>query len=286
MDSGRGRAWERLFLGLGEREVEASFIEALACDLWFQPNPESVLALSHKWVPARAGGVHVDTRNSFVGVREVYQRVMGTTVTTFASRRTWFHLLSPSGPLFHPLVLRATPTHPDSKRVVGEWVVRGEDSYLPDSLSPWDTTRYTRDALGLPGERILKVTKKSGNRGRCRKLSLWNWFLVRQLTCQTSPEDSFMISFIIEISAIPLLPFFQAYMDGKDYKKSYVAEATHRSTVKSFWQPVELFLIFHHSLLFFSFGILNLQIIIWFQIRKVRVRENENILKKHSFIIF
>jgi hypothetical protein len=38
---------ERLFLGLGEREVEASFIEALACDLWFQPNPESVLALSH-----------------------------------------------------------------------------------------------------------------------------------------------------------------------------------------------------------------------------------------------
>lgn len=37
---------ERLFLGLGEREVEASFIEALACDLWFQPNPESVLALS------------------------------------------------------------------------------------------------------------------------------------------------------------------------------------------------------------------------------------------------
>ncbi len=73
--------------------------------------------------------------------------------------------LSPSGP-------PATPTHPDSKRVVGEWVVRGEDSYLPDSLSPWDTTRYTRDALGLPGERILKVTKKSGNRGRCRKLSL------------------------------------------------------------------------------------------------------------------
>ena len=37
-------------------------------------------------------------------------------------------------------------------------------------------------------ERILKVTKKSGNRGRCRKLSLWNWFLVRQLTCQTSPR--------------------------------------------------------------------------------------------------
>ena len=27
------------------------------------------------------------------------------------------------------------------------------------------------------GERILKVTKKSGNRGRCRKLSLWNWNL-------------------------------------------------------------------------------------------------------------
>ena len=24
-------------------------------------------------------------------------------------------------------------------------------------------------------ERILKVTKKSGNRGRCRKLSLWKW---------------------------------------------------------------------------------------------------------------
>ncbi len=41
------------------------------------------------------------------------------------------------------------------------------------------------------------------------------------------------VYYIIEISAIPLLPFFQAYMDGKDYKKSYVAEATHRSTVKS-----------------------------------------------------
>ena len=25
------------------------------------------------------------------------------------------------------------------------------------------------------GERILKVTKKSGNRGRCRKLCLWKW---------------------------------------------------------------------------------------------------------------
>ena len=36
------------------------------------------------------------------------------------------------------------------------------------------------------GERILKVTKKSGNRGRCRKLSLWNWFLVRQL-CRNGP---------------------------------------------------------------------------------------------------
>ena len=32
--------------------------------------------------------------------------------------------------------------------------------------------------LWRPGERILKVTKKSGNRGRCRKLSLWNWSFI------------------------------------------------------------------------------------------------------------
>ena len=62
-----------------------------------------------------------------------------------------------------------------------------QDFLLPLD-SPWHPSQRLSPKVRMPGERILKVTKKSGNRGRCRKLSLWNWFLVRQLTCQTSPR--------------------------------------------------------------------------------------------------
>ena len=43
--------------------------------------------------------------------------------------------------------------------------------------------RETIDYWPEDGERILKVTKKSGNRGRCRKLCLWKW-LLNSLTIQ------------------------------------------------------------------------------------------------------
>ena len=38
--------------------------------------------------------------------------------------------------------------------------------------SPWHPSQRLSPKVRMPGERILKVTKKSGNRGRCRKLSL------------------------------------------------------------------------------------------------------------------
>ena len=37
-----------------------------------------------------------------------------------------------------------------------------------------DSQRTQKCSWNLPLKRILKVTKKSGNRERCRKLSLWN----------------------------------------------------------------------------------------------------------------
>ena len=60
-------------------------------------------------------------------------------------------------------------------------LVEGFNLQLPDYLSLFEI-------YWGAGERILKVTKKSGNRGRCRKLSLWssthratflcNWIMV------------------------------------------------------------------------------------------------------------
>ena len=46
-------------------------------------------------------------------------------------------------------------------------LVEGFNLQLPDYLSLFEI-------YWGAGERILKVTKKSGNRGRCRKLSLWS----------------------------------------------------------------------------------------------------------------
>ena len=43
------------------------------------------------------------------------------------------------------------------------------------------------------GERILKVTKKSGNRGRCRKLSLWKWFVTNSLLSQGNIQVSWLL---------------------------------------------------------------------------------------------
>ena len=67
-------------------------------------------------------------------------------------------------------------------------LVEGFNLQLPDYLSLFEI-------YWGAGERILKVTKKSGNRGRCRKLSLWSssfW----SWTTYTSLLSSFLTRFL------------------------------------------------------------------------------------------
>ena len=63
-----------------------------------------------------------------------------------------------------------------------EWFRRSQRRKDAKSLWPWFRNEFSVTSSGNQsrnrpedGERILKVTKKSGNRGRCRKLCLWKW---------------------------------------------------------------------------------------------------------------
>ena len=73
------------------------------------------------------------------------------------------------------------------------------------------------------GERILKVTKKSGNRGRCRKLSLWSssfWSWATTYDLETLPleqlsclwRDPFLLQREVFLFPFPISPTIMVFI--------------------------------------------------------------------------